>query len=112
MSNLQIQDEPKDIHTWFSLTYANYLVLPRAILQSMPVEWQNGFVCHLEALQEAYSHMDFPEYRVTCVDERGRFTKDPTPHYQRGRTYIPPREAGTGGWCRIPGCGCDGEPHA
>jgi len=27
---------PCDIHTWFGLTYANYLVLPRTLLQSMP----------------------------------------------------------------------------
>jgi hypothetical protein len=28
------------IHNWFELTYAQYLTIPRSILQSMPVEWQ------------------------------------------------------------------------
>jgi len=28
------------LHNWFELTYAQYLTIPRSILQSMPVEWQ------------------------------------------------------------------------
>ena len=77
------------IHIWFSLSYANYLVLPRTLLQSIPVEWQERFVACLEEADEAFSHTDTPtDYRVNAVDERGKYTKDPVPHYRRGRAYI------------------------
>lgn len=36
------------IHTWFSLTRSNYLVIPRLALQSMPVDWQARLVGLLE----------------------------------------------------------------
>src|SRR5688572_2062061 len=31
--------EPQDIHSWFGLSYANYFVAPRSLLQSMPEAW-------------------------------------------------------------------------
>lgn len=58
------------IHGWFSLTYANFLVVPRAVLQSMPVEWQEQFVGLLEELFAAYQHVEFPDYEVTTVEDR------------------------------------------
>ncbi|SEG44446.1 hypothetical protein SAMN04489712_105252 [Thermomonospora echinospora] len=79
------------IHQWFELTYANYLVLPRAVLQSAPDTWQAQFVALLRELDEMYEHLDWPSYRVNAVDDNGRFIKDPIPHYRRGRTYIPPK---------------------
>lgn len=80
---------PEAIHDWFGLTYANYLVLPRSILQSMPDEWQNRFVALLEALDEATMDIPMaPAYRVHVVDHGGRFMRDPVPHYDRGRTRI------------------------
>lgn len=49
-----LQDrEPMDIHTFFSLSYASYLVLPRSVLQSMPIEWQHHFTSLLKDLLEA-----------------------------------------------------------
>ena len=82
----------RDIHTYFGLTYANYLVLPRTLLQSMPEEWQDRFVECLNEAEEAFSHIDQAEsYMVLPRDPRtGRFIKDPVPHYNRGRTYIEP----------------------
>jgi hypothetical protein len=85
--------EPRqpDIHEWFSLSYASYLTLPRSVLQSMPDEWQKRFVAMLGDLDQAYGHLDWPAYRVSAVDDRGRFITDPIPRYNRGRTRIPPR---------------------
>ena len=82
--------ESEPIHCWFELTYANYLVLPRSLLQSMPEDWQARFVAMLEELNDAYSHLDWPSYIVTARRE-GRFIRDPIPHYDRGRTYVEPR---------------------
>ena len=78
-----------DIHTWFGLSYANFLVLHRSILQSMPDEWQRRFVACLQELDEAASDLTLPEgYRVRVVDEEGKFCEDPIPHYNRGRTQL------------------------
>jgi|GEM_PF-5420987 len=78
------------IHNWFSLTYANYLVLHRTQLQSMPEDWQQRFVKCLEQLHEAFEGMPTVDgYRVQAVNSEGKFTKDPMPHYNRGRTRLP-----------------------
>jgi hypothetical protein len=52
MSN-RPSESVEPIHAWFGLTYTNYLVLPRAVLQSMPLKWQQQFVACLEELDEA-----------------------------------------------------------
>jgi hypothetical protein len=83
--------EPEAIHGWFGLTYANYLVLPRSLLQSMPDVWQASFVAHLEQLRDLYGGLDWPaSYSVQARDEDGRFTTDSIPHYRRGRTRVDP----------------------
>jgi hypothetical protein len=50
-----------DIHAWFGLSYASYLVIPRTLLQSMPGEWQLAFVALLEDLDEAFTHVEQAE---------------------------------------------------
>lgn len=88
-----VEEPDDDIHTWFGLTYANYLTLPRSVLQSMPAEWQQKFVAMLCELQEKYGHLDWPDYQVSAVDrDTGRYRRDPIPHYNRGRTFVPPRD--------------------
>lgn len=49
------------IHTWFSLSYCNYVVLHRTFLQSMPIEFQERIVACLEELQAAFAHIPQPE---------------------------------------------------
>lgn len=59
------------IHTWFGLSYANYLVVPRTLLQSMPDEWQTRFVACLNELNEAFAHLKQAEcYEVEAAIER------------------------------------------
>jgi hypothetical protein len=83
-------DEP--IHEHFGLSYANYLMLHRTLLQSMPLSWQRKFVALLGELAEAYAHLDDPvAFRVQPVDAGGRYARDPVPHYDRGRAFVPPR---------------------
>ena len=92
MSDLQgTLPEPDSIHTWFGLTYANYLVLPRSVLQSMPDEWQAAFVALLHELEATFGGLDWPDYTVNARQPHGgRFMKDPIPHYNRGRTRVDP----------------------
>lgn len=55
------------IHTWFSLSYSNYLVLNRALLQSMPDAWQEQFVKLLDEMDRAFDHVEKAEgYEVTA----------------------------------------------
>jgi hypothetical protein len=84
-------DEHEAIHTWFNLTYANYLCLPRSVLQSMSDDWQYRFVSLLEEMQENFGDLDWPSYRVSAIDKlTGKFKRDPIPHYNRGRTRLVP----------------------
>ena len=123
-----LDDEP--VHGYFGLTYANYKVLHRSLMQSMPVEWQRRMVACLTEADAAFAHLDTPVYDVTAATEieyseltktqrralgvrrskeTGRYYDrdgeeregwhralvplpggDPIPHYNRGRTRIPP----------------------
>ncbi|MFE9844731.1 hypothetical protein [Streptomyces goshikiensis] len=53
------EQHPTDgpVHAWFELTYSSYLVLPRTLMQSMPIEWQQRMVGCLEEIQAAYAHL-------------------------------------------------------
>lgn len=77
------QVHPDPIHRWFGLSYANYLVAHRSILQSMPIAWQSKFVALLEEVDEKVAEADIgvPNYRVCALDENGKFVEDPVPHY-------------------------------
>lgn len=85
--------EPADtIHTWFELTYAQYLTIPRSVLQSMPGSWQARFVACLEELDDTIDWRP-PEgrYWVQLRDAKGRYQRDTLMDYERGRRYIPHR---------------------
>jgi len=79
-----------DIHAWFGLTYASYLTLPRSVLQSMPIEWQEQFVALLDELQsKAFDHgIETPRYTVSARDKDGKYITDPFRSYQRGRRDV------------------------
>jgi hypothetical protein len=77
MTYVQDAEQPPDdrldgpVHTWFGLTYSNYQVLPRTLMQSMPVEWQERMVACLEELYDAFSHIEQPDtYQVAAAEER------------------------------------------
>lgn len=67
LRGLERAEEHEAIHVWFELTYANYLVLPRSVLQSMPDEWQQRFVGALREMEDAFGHLDWPSYRVQVL---------------------------------------------
>lgn len=55
-------DEP--VHTWFSLSYSNFLVLHRSLMQSMPTEWQRRIVALFDEMDRAFAHVDHPSFHV------------------------------------------------
>ena len=96
-------DEDRDaVHRWFELSYAQYLTVPRSVLQSMPLEWQERFVRCLEQLDDLIDwRPPQGQYRVTLhllghdEDEGevwGPEINDPLMNYERGRRRIPWRE--------------------
>lgn len=90
----QRAEESEPIHRWFQLSYSSYLVLPRSILQSMPVEWQRRFVeCIHEMEEAAPEDAQGVTYTVNLRNEAGRFVRDPYSSYERGRRRVPLRIA-------------------
>lgn len=70
----------ESIHGYFGLSYANYLVLPRSLLQSMPDEWQRRFVTELRELNHEFWHVEqAPEYHVQVL-RRCSILIDPVSH--------------------------------
>jgi len=78
------------IHNYFGLSYANYLVLPRSVLQSMPEDWQERFVCLLGQIPEVIAEDFEPEggYDVRAKDSSFEFIADPYSNYERGRRRL------------------------
>jgi len=87
-----IISEDGAIHTWFGLSYAQYLTIPRTVLQSMPLEWQERFVDCLHELNEAfpdYMPKNCSYYNVQLRDDKtGRFVHDPLADHERGRRRL------------------------
>ena len=81
------------IHNYFELTYAEYLTIPRSVLQSMPDEWQRKFVELLEVLDETIDwRPGIGRYWVHLRNNDGRIVADPLRDYQRGRRRIKYKE--------------------
>ena len=91
--NVYVEDP---IHGWFGLTYASYLVVPRVVLESMPVEWQNKMVKLLNELGERREEFLLDDYTVQVRDDRGRFVHDPQRNYRHpsGRIMEVQKEEG------------------
>lgn len=71
-TNQDTQAERLDgpIHQWFSLSYSNYLVLHRTMMQSMPVSWQERAVALFEELDAAFPDLERPDsYIVEAATE-------------------------------------------
>lgn len=95
----------KDVHTYFGLSYANYLVVPRSVLQSMPEDWQHKFIELMDQLDDTNWRDLLPEERMYKVElrdygyeyneesEQEEFVwrepvTDPLMNYDRGRRNI------------------------
>jgi hypothetical protein len=75
------------IHGFFSLSYASYLVLPRAVLQDAPPKWQEKFVRTLEELNHIVDYDD-SSYTVQKRDDKGRFVEDPLAQYRHPKREL------------------------
>lgn len=95
----------RDVHAYFGLSYAQYLVVPRSVLQSMPMDWQYKFIKLMEEMDDTNWREMLPKdamYKVELRDygyehdeesECDEFTwkeqvRDPLGNYDRGRRNI------------------------
>lgn len=75
------------IHTWFGLSYCNYQVLHRTLMQSMPIEWQQRMVACLEQLSSAFAHIEQPEgFKVDAAVFREPWELSPNERQRAGLT--------------------------
>jgi len=92
---IKLEESPKattpDVHAWFELTYAEYLAIPRTVLQSMPDAWQRRFVQLMTELDETFDWRRNGCW-VKFKDSQGRFMGDELGDYQRGRRKVTPEE--------------------
>jgi hypothetical protein len=85
-----MSEDAEPLHSWFELSYAQYLTIPQSVLQSMPIKWQQRFVRCLEELNGAIEWRPKDgRYWVRLKDGRGRFVEDPLMDYERGRRQLP-----------------------
>lgn len=76
-------DEP--LNLWFELSYAQFLTVPRLVMQSMPVEWQRQMAVLLQELDETFDWRPIEgRYWVRLKDNHGRFMDAPLNDYRRG----------------------------
>ena len=71
-----------DVHEWFELSYAAYLVWPRSLMQEMPPEWQHRFRQVAEEIDAAFRAPLRGHYEVRTRDDRGRYMADPLRSYR------------------------------
>jgi hypothetical protein len=81
-------DEP--ISLWFNLSYAQYLTIPRSIMEAMPQEWQSKMANLLNELDSTYDWRPTEgRYWVKLKDGKGRYVSDPLMQYRHPDTsYI------------------------
>lgn len=77
------------VHGWFSLSYSQYLTVPRSILEAMRGEWQARFVELMNELDETFDwRPETGNYWVQLKDGEGKYVRDPFMQYRH-----PNREA-------------------
>jgi hypothetical protein len=76
-------DEP--INEWFELSYAQYLTVPRLVMQSMPLKWQYRMAALLQEMDETFNWRPKQgRYWVQLRDAHGHFSQDPLWNYRHG----------------------------
>lgn len=70
------------MQTFFGLSRANYLTVPRSILEDMPVAWQDEFAKMLDQIDRRYRWPDGMAIEVRLRDPRGNYAHDPLADYR------------------------------
>lgn len=80
-----VVDGSQPIHTWFELSYAQFLTVPRLVMESMPQEWQWKMAALLTEMDNTFDwRPENGRYWVKLKDYRGRFCDAPLNDYRHG----------------------------
>ena len=63
--------------TWFSLSRASFLVLPRSFMHEMPDEWQDKMADLLNQYEATYKSVDEIDDVYVSAKSKGKFCKIP-----------------------------------
>lgn len=73
------------INVWFELSYAQFLTVPRLVIESMPIEWQKKMAELLIELDDTFDWRPKEgRYWVRLKDAKGRFCDAPLGDYRYG----------------------------
>jgi hypothetical protein len=76
-------DDP--ISEWFELSYAQFLTVPRLVMESMPYEWQLQMKVLLEEMDNTFDWRPLEgRYWVKLKDDKGRYCDAPLQDYRHG----------------------------
>lgn len=77
---------PLSIEEWFGLGHAQFLTLPRLVMQSMPLDWQQKMVALLVQVDSTFDWRpkDGSRYWVSMKDQFGQFCKLEYGDYRHG----------------------------
>lgn len=77
------EKDSEPISLWFELSYAQFLTVPRVVMQSMPIEWQRKMALLLAEMDETFDWRPTEgRYWVRLRDGRGRFSEPPLCDYR------------------------------
>jgi len=81
--NNTLHDSP--INDWFELSYAQFLTIPRVVMESMPYEWQVEMKKLLDDMDAAFDWRPKEgRYWVRLRDDEGRFSSPDLCDYRHG----------------------------
>jgi hypothetical protein len=73
------------IHGWFELSYAQFLTIPRLVMESMPLAWQQKMCVLLEELDATFDWRPKEgRYWVRLRDAEGHFSEADLDDYRHG----------------------------
>jgi len=73
------------ISEWFELSYAQYLTVPRLVMESMPFKWQEQMAKLLQEMDDTFDWRPKEgRYWVMLKDGKGRYSHAPLNDYRRG----------------------------
>jgi hypothetical protein len=85
---MPIIDKQEPISEWFELSYAEFLTIPRLVLESMPVEWQHKMAALLTEMDNTFDwRPKTGRYWVQLKNDKGQFSRyseAPLWNYRRG----------------------------
>ena len=90
MTEQEYLEQAEPIHNWFELSYAQYLTVPRSIMEAMPKEWQAKMAAMLDELDETFDwRPDHGRYWVQLKSAKGKIVHDELMEYRRpNREFI------------------------